>query len=108
MATAAATPAWLGGMPDTAAFVIGGFTAPKPSPKTQYAASSQPREVSALSDTSIRLPAPTPRPPTTSGPRTPRVPTTRPEIGLTTTVMAASGSVHRPALSGERPRTSCR
>ncbi len=95
-------------MPDTAVFVIGGFTAPNPSPKTKYAASTHPSEVSALSDTSIRLPRPSPRPPTTSGPRTPRAPTTRPEIGPHSTVMAAIGSVHRPALSGERPRTSCR
>ena len=108
VATAAATPAWLAGMPDTAAFVIGGLTAPNPSPKTQYAAKSHPSEVSALSGTSIRLPTPSPRPPTTSGPRTPRVPTTRPAIGLTNAVMSASGSVHRPALNGERPRTSCR
>ncbi len=32
-ATAAATPACAGGIPDTAVFVIGGFTAPKPRPK---------------------------------------------------------------------------
>src|SRR4051812_38698644 len=60
VATAAATPAWLEGMPDTAVLVIGGFTAPSPSPKTQYAPSSQPSEVPALSDTSIRPPAPSP------------------------------------------------
>jgi hypothetical protein len=34
-ATAAATPAWSAGIPDTAAFVIGGLTIPKPSPKTE-------------------------------------------------------------------------
>ena len=33
-ATAAATPAWLRGSPDTALFVIGVFTIPNPSPKT--------------------------------------------------------------------------
>ena len=32
-ATAAATPAWAGGIPETAVFVIGGFTSPEPSPK---------------------------------------------------------------------------
>ena len=34
-ATAAATPAWLRGMPDTAVLVIGAFTMPKPMPKTR-------------------------------------------------------------------------
>jgi hypothetical protein len=95
-------------MPDTAVFVIGGFTAPNPSPKTQYAPSSQPSDVSALKDTSMRPPRPSPRPPTTSGPRTPRAPTMRPAIGLHSTVIAAIGSVHRPAPAGDRPRTSCR
>lgn len=33
-ATAAATPAWLSGMPDTAVFVIGALTNPKPIAKT--------------------------------------------------------------------------
>jgi hypothetical protein len=32
-ATAEATPACAGGMPDTAVFVIGGLTEPKPTPK---------------------------------------------------------------------------
>ena len=32
-AIAAATPAWLAGMPDTAVLVMGAFTAPKPAPK---------------------------------------------------------------------------
>ena len=34
VAIAEATPAWARGIPDTAAFVIGAFTKPKPSPKT--------------------------------------------------------------------------
>jgi hypothetical protein len=34
VAIAAATPAWARGMPDTAAFVIGALTKPKPIPKT--------------------------------------------------------------------------
>jgi len=32
-ATASAPPAWEGGIPETAVFVIGGFTSPNPSPK---------------------------------------------------------------------------
>jgi hypothetical protein len=35
VATAAATPGLARRMPDTAAFVIGGFTAPNPRPKTE-------------------------------------------------------------------------
>ena len=34
VAIAAATPAWARGMPDTAVFVIGALTNPKPIPKT--------------------------------------------------------------------------
>ena len=34
VAIAEATPAWARGIPDTAAFVIGALTNPKPSPKT--------------------------------------------------------------------------
>ena len=33
-ATAAATPAWVRGMPDTAVLVIGAFTMPNPAPNT--------------------------------------------------------------------------
>ena len=32
-ATAAATPAWAAGMPDTAVLVIGGLTSPEPAPE---------------------------------------------------------------------------
>ena len=38
VAIAEATPACARGIPDTAAFVIGAFTKPKPSPKMTYAA----------------------------------------------------------------------
>ena len=34
-ATAAATPAWLRGIPDRAVFVIGALTRPNPTPKTR-------------------------------------------------------------------------
>ena len=47
-------------------------------------------------------------PPTTIGSRGPRAATMRPDSGASSTVIAASGSMYRPACSGEYPRTSCR
>src|SRR5690606_3588963 len=42
------------------------------------------------------------------GKRVPRSPTRRPAIGAQITDAAAIGRVIRPALIGDRPRTSCR
>ena len=47
-------------------------------------------------------------PATTSGSRAPRNPTIRPEIGDATAIITASGMVASPAMTGDRPRTSCR
>ena len=49
-----------------------------------------------------------PTPPSSSGSRGPRRPTRRPDSGAKTSVIAAIGSMYRPACSGESPRTSCR
>ena len=40
VATAAATPAWLRGIPDTVVFVMGALTTPCPMPKARYPAST--------------------------------------------------------------------
>ena len=107
-ATPAATPACVTGIPDTAVFVIGALTMPKPTPNTTYAATTRSSGVST-SRLSSRAPlAAIPAPPTRSGSRVPRVATIRPEIGGSSTVIAAMGRVSSPACSGENPRTSCR
>ena len=105
---AAATPAWDRGIPETAVLVIGALTNPNPMPKTTYAVNNHVNGVVALSPTSIRQEAVRATPAISRGIRAPRVPTIRPEIGETSMVMTAIGSVSSPAWSAESPRTSCR
>ena len=64
--------------------------------------------VSVLRPVSIRLAASSPSPPRTSDGRDPRDPTSWPDSGAATTVIAAIGTVSRPACSGDRPRVVCR
>ena len=47
-------------------------------------------------------------PTTTSGGRGPRCPTSQPDSGANTTVIAAIGNVSKPACNAENPRTDCR
>src|SRR6476469_488756 len=70
-ATAAATPAWDGGIPETAVFVIGGLTSPNPNPKTKYAPSTYSGELFAVSCASITAATVNAAPATTSGTRVP-------------------------------------
>jgi hypothetical protein len=81
---------------------------PKPTPKTTYAATSEPAGVPASALVSQAAPAAMPAPATTSGTRVPRVATSRPASGANTALTAGIGSVHSPASSGDSPRTSCR
>ena len=108
VAIADATPAWARGIPDTAAFVIGALTKPKPIPKITYAAISHPNGVCASMPVSIALAVTRQTPEIRSGRRGPRRPTRRPDSGDASTVMTASGTVASPAWSGESPRASCR
>ena len=103
VAIAAATPAWARGIPDTAAFVIGALTNPKPSPKTTYAASSHAeRGRRRRCRSSMRAGAsPAQTPAITSGSRGPRRPTMRPDSGDASTVISAIGTVASPACTGE-------
>src|SRR5262249_37692474 len=73
-AIAAATPACVAGIPETAALVIGGLTHPKPRPNTAYAAMVYPIGVCADSPVSIAPDAVTAMPAMTSGHRGPCVP----------------------------------
>ena len=59
---------------------------------------------------SNRPASPMPSPPTNSARRGPRRPTMRPESGAKKSVIAAIGSVQRPAVKAERcgTRTSCK
>ena len=98
-ATAAATPACDGGMPDTAVFVIGGLTSPDPNPKIDVGDEQVPgRGVRASGAVSISgadhdrgAAAPPATAATRGGPRQ------LPEIGANTNIVAAIGSVYRPA-----------
>ena len=108
VASAAATPACSRGMPETAAFVIGALTKPKPIPNTTYAASSQANDVCGPTSTSIAQATIAETPAMTSGVRGPRRPTMRPETGERITVIRAIGTMAMPASIGESPRTSCR
>ena len=107
-ATAAATPAWLIGMPETAVLVIGAFSMPKPRPKIVYVASSH--QIDVVSDrlVSMNPAAVIVTPAIPRGRRVPRRPTIRPEIGAKMTVITANGSALSPAWSGVKPRTFCR
>ena len=108
LAMADATPAWDRGIPETAVLVIGAFTNPNPMPKTTYAVNNHVNGVVALSPTNIRQEPVRATPATSRGILAPRMPTTRPEIGESSMVMTAIGSVSIPACSAESPRTSCR
>ena len=108
VAIAEATPAWARGMPDTAAFVIGAFTNPKPSPKMTYAANSHAKGVAGSIPVSMAHAVTEQTPEITSGRRGPRRPTMRPDSVEATTVISAIGTVASPACTGERPRTSWR
>src|SRR3954470_5786384 len=81
VAIAAATPAWARGIPDTAAFVIGAFTNPKPIPKMTYAATSWGKGVAGPMPASIAHAVTRQTPETSSGRRGPLRPTMRPEMG---------------------------
>src|SRR5207302_11325635 len=78
-ATAAATPACEGGIPETAVLVIGGLTSPKPNPNTEYAPRMYAGEVSADIRVSITAATGSAAPATTNGPREPWRPTIRPD-----------------------------
>jgi hypothetical protein len=108
VAIAAATPACSRGRPETAAFVIGALTNPNPIPKIRYAAISRATGVSASMPTSSADATVRQTPAITSGMRGPRRPTIRPESGDATTIMSASGTVRRPACTGENPRVPWR
>jgi hypothetical protein len=71
VATAAATPACAGGIPDTAVLAIGGLTSAKPRPNTAYAPSRNGTEVPGARPVSIRPPAITAKPPATIDGRAP-------------------------------------
>ena len=58
--------------------------------------------------TSIAQPIVNDTPAIASGRRGPRRPTMRPDSGAHSTIMAAIGSVARPASSGDSPRPCCR
>ena len=107
-AIAEATPAWARGIPETAALVMGGFTKPKPTPKTTYAQNNHVNGVFTLRRTNMTLPKRIPTPPRSSGHRAPRRPTMSPAIGGVIRVIAAIGRVSSPAPSAESPRTSCK
>ena len=110
-ATAAATPAWERGMPETAVLVIGALTMPKPTreQRRSWRAASrswwsrlEPGQQQAARRTS-RTPA------TSSGSRGPRAPTIRPgERRAAASVTTAIGSRNSPACSADSCRTSCR
>ena len=97
-ATAAATPACVRGIPETAAFVIGALTRPKPMPRSQLRDRHLERggrgeRGHQQRRDQVRDEAPT------SGRRGPREPTRRPDSGAETRFAAAIGSVSRPACS---------
>ncbi len=85
-------------MPETAAFVMGAFSIPKPMPKTRYPTASTTTVVEPVSRDRISPEAASIVPATTSGSRGPRCPTSQPEIGANTTVIAAIGSVSSPGV----------
>src|ERR1041385_326315 len=107
-AMAAATPAWERGMPETAVFVMGALTKPKPRPNRAYEASSHGYGVAASRRSSIRPDTVRAVPASSSGSRLPRRPTMRPDSGAQIIVATAYGRVARPASSGLRPRTRWR
>lgn len=74
-------------------FVIGAFTSPKPNPKIAYAVNSHASEVSAWSRVNMSVATVMAMPAATSGPRGPRLATSRPEIGAQIIVIPAMGSV---------------
>ena len=99
VAIAAATPAWARGIPDTAAFVIGALTKPKPRPKTTYAASSHASGVVGVdAGQHARTPVTRQTPAITSGRRGPRRPTMRPDSGDATTVISGHRHGGEPGL----------
>ena len=101
-ATAAATPACAGGIPETAVLVIGGLIEAEPDPEDHVgrrtATRAACRRVSPVSSSGAddqREP-----PPTAAAAAAPRQPPAAGERRETSSI-AASGSVHSPACSGE-------
>ena len=107
-AIAAATPACSRGMPEVAAFVIGAFTSPNPTPMRAYAPSRCGVDVPGPIGTSSAAPAAVASPETTSGNRAPVDATSRPDSGAHTAARTAIGNVRTPAASGASPNSSCR
>ena len=103
-ANAAATPACSRGRPETAVFVMGAFTTPKPNPKIAYAVNSHASEVSASSRVSISVAMVMAMPAAMSDGRGPRLPTSRPEIGAKISVIPAIGQrVEAGVQRGQAP-----
>jgi hypothetical protein len=92
-----ATPAWVTGMPDTAAYVIGAFTMPAPMPKTANAARIWTVDEESVSRDSRTPAAASPAPEASIGSRAPRRARIRPESTAPGAMMAAIGSMCRPA-----------
>lgn len=101
-----ATPAWAAGMPETAAWVIGAFTAPAPRPNTANAPMRWEVDHDTVSPDSSTPPAAMAAPETIMGIRPPQRARIRLEATAPTAITAAMGARCSPAFSGERPRTS--